>query len=118
VHGGGFVPYQIGRFRHGWDVRAEPHRRMRGTPEDSFARMMFDTITHDDAALDYLVGKVGADRIVFGTDYPFDMGDYRGVERIRRLGLSAADEAALLGGTIDKLLQKAPAAALPHDAGG
>lgn len=102
VHAGGFVPYQIGRFRHGWDVRAEPHKRMRGTPEESFARLMFDTITHDDAALDYLVRKVGASQIVFGTDYPFDMGDYRGVERIRRLGLPRQDEQAVLGGSISR----------------
>jgi aminocarboxymuconate-semialdehyde decarboxylase len=72
VHGGGYFPYQGGRLRHARTVRPE----LADSPEDPWAyldRIWFDIITHDTAALAYLVQRVGADRVVVGTDLPFDM---------------------------------------------
>ena len=85
VHAGGFVPYQLGRFRHGWDVRSEPRQRLRGTPEESLSRLYYDTITHDDRALEYLVAVAGAERVLYGSDYPFDMADDEGPARVKRV---------------------------------
>lgn len=75
AHGGGFVPYQIGRFVHGHKVRPETRAHTASSAKELLKRLYFDTITHDPQALRYLVELVGAERIVLGTDSPFDMGD-------------------------------------------
>jgi aminocarboxymuconate-semialdehyde decarboxylase len=105
VHAGGFVPYQLGRFRHGWDVRSEPRLRMRGTPEESLSKLYYDTITHNDEALDYLVGIAGADRVLYGSDYPFDMADDEGPARVKRLKVPESALADILSGNAKRLLQ-------------
>jgi aminocarboxymuconate-semialdehyde decarboxylase len=72
VHAGGYVPWQAGRLRHAATVRAE----LTDSPPDPhayFGRIVVDTITHDTAALSFLVERVGADNVVMGTDLPFDM---------------------------------------------
>jgi aminocarboxymuconate-semialdehyde decarboxylase len=72
VHGGGYFPFQGGRLRHARTVRKE----LAHAPADPWAyldRIWFDTITHDAAALAYLVTRVDAGRVVVGTDLPFDM---------------------------------------------
>jgi aminocarboxymuconate-semialdehyde decarboxylase len=72
MHGGGFLPYQTGRLVHARGVRPE----LAATPVNAwefFGQLYFDTITHDAAALRYLVERVGLDHVVLGTDLPFDM---------------------------------------------
>ncbi|MBI2296141.1 MAG: amidohydrolase [Betaproteobacteria bacterium] len=74
AHGGGYVPYQIGRFDHGHKVRPEAKVNKPSPPRDLFKRFYFDMLTHDPQAARHLVNMVGADRVVIGTDHPFDMG--------------------------------------------
>jgi aminocarboxymuconate-semialdehyde decarboxylase len=74
AHGGGFVPYQIGRFIHGFNVRPEPKTKTRTSPADLLRRFYFDALTHDPQAARHLIDRVGADRVVIGSDHPFDMG--------------------------------------------
>jgi aminocarboxymuconate-semialdehyde decarboxylase len=93
AHGGGFVPYQIGRFVHGHQVRPETRARSPSSPEALLRRFYFDTLTHDPRALRYLVELVGAERIVLGTDAPFDMGDE--APRKTLAALSSAEVATL-----------------------
>jgi aminocarboxymuconate-semialdehyde decarboxylase len=69
VHAGGYVPWQAGRLRHAATVRPELERNA----FPYFDRLFVDTITHDTAALRFLVERVGADNVVLGTDLPFDM---------------------------------------------
>ena len=107
-HAGGFVPYQAGRFRHGWAVRKEPRARLKGDPAESLARLLHDSITHAPGALRFLLGEVGAERIVFGSDYPFDMGTTRGVAEIEDAIGDAAAQQAILEGNARRLL-RAPA---------
>lgn len=97
-HAGGFTPFQAGRFRHGWKVRKEPHVRLKGDPAESLARFIYDSITHAPGPLRFLLEEVGADRIIFGTDYPFDMGTTRGVEEIEEAIADPATRAKLLEG--------------------
>jgi len=104
AHGGGFVPYQAGRFVHGWQVRPEPKKKLPRPPTDSLARFYFDTIVHSKDVLEFLVGEAGADRVLLGSDYPFDMGMSDGVLQVRGLSVSAADQAAILGGRARVLL--------------
>ena len=73
-HGGGYIPYQIGRLAHGHKLRASTRRDSKTSPADLLRRFYFDALTHDPAAARYLIDKVGADRVVIGTDHPFDMG--------------------------------------------
>jgi aminocarboxymuconate-semialdehyde decarboxylase len=107
AHGGGFVPYQAGRFLHGWHVRAEPKKKLPKPPTDSLNRFLFDTITHSKDVLEFLVGNVGADRVLLGSDYPFDMGMPDGVLQVRGLSIPAAEQAAILGGRAQALLGSA-----------
>ena len=81
-HGGGFVPYQAGRFRHAWEVRAEPKARLKGAPDVSLARLHYDSIVHSPRALEFLIDSVGTDRVLLGSDYPFDMGNPDCVARV------------------------------------
>jgi aminocarboxymuconate-semialdehyde decarboxylase len=104
VHGGGFVPYQAGRFRHGWQVRPEPRATLAAPPDDSLNRLYFDTIVHDPSVLQFLVSSAGASRVLLGSDYPFDMGTLDGVRQVRALPLSEPEKAAILGGTAQALL--------------
>ena len=73
AHGGGFIPYQIGRFVHGHDVRPEPKVNNVSSPRDLFKRFYFDCLTHDPRSTRHLISMAGADRVVIGTDNPFDM---------------------------------------------
>ncbi len=74
AHGGGYVPYQIGRFIHGHNVRPEAKVNTKTSPRDLLRRFYFDALTHDPLAARHLINRVGADRVVIGTDHPFDMG--------------------------------------------
>jgi aminocarboxymuconate-semialdehyde decarboxylase len=104
AHGGGFVPYQAGRFLHGWHVRAEPKTKLPKPPTDSIARFYFDTIVHSKDVLEFLVGSAGVERVLLGSDYPFDMGMPDGVLQVRSLPIPAAGQAAILGGRARALL--------------
>ena len=95
VHGGGHLPYQIGRLDHGHRVRPEA-RGCTHLPSEYLRRFHFDTITHNPAALRFLIDQVGADRVVVGTDMPFDMGAGGLDEQLAGLQLSA-DELEAIG---------------------
>jgi aminocarboxymuconate-semialdehyde decarboxylase len=73
-HAGGFVPYQFGRFDHGYEWRPEPKGNITKPPSQYLGAFLFDIIAHSQPALDYLVQTFGAERVYLGTDYPFDMG--------------------------------------------
>ena len=89
---------------HGWQVRTEPKRSFRKPPTESLERFYFDTIVHSKDVLEFLVGNAGADRVLLGSDYPFDMGMPDGVLQVRGLSLPAAEQAAILGGRAQALL--------------
>ena len=94
AHGGGFAPYQIGRFVHGHTVRPETRADSAASPKDLLRRFYFDSLTHDPQALRFLIDLVGADRIVIGTDAPFDMGDGQPLAMLDQVPALTADERA------------------------
>jgi aminocarboxymuconate-semialdehyde decarboxylase len=107
AHGGGTLAAIVGRLDHGYRVRTET-KTIPKPPSAYLAQLFFDIVTHDDALLAYLVGRVGPGRVVVGTDRPFDMGidDPRGT--VARLpGLDAAARAAILGGNARSFLTRA-----------
>jgi aminocarboxymuconate-semialdehyde decarboxylase len=97
VHGGGFVPYQAGRFKHGWQVRGEPRSSLKWPPDASLGKLYFDTLLHAQPALEFLVATCGASRVLLGSDYPFDMGTLECVRQVRALSISEADKTTILG---------------------
>ena len=105
AHGGGFMPYQIGRFVHGHNVRLEPKVNNASSPRDLIRRFYFDALTHDPQAARHLINRVGADRVVIGTDHPFDMGPDRPIEEIDKIpGLTAAEREQICSITARGLL--------------
>jgi aminocarboxymuconate-semialdehyde decarboxylase len=84
VHAGGAFPFQLGRLDHAYEVRSETKSIARRSPSSYLDNFRFDTIVFDPRALDFLVEMVGAERILFGTDVPFDMGDLSGMDLAER----------------------------------
>jgi aminocarboxymuconate-semialdehyde decarboxylase len=108
AHGGGSTPALCGRWDHGSRVRPELAHLSR-LPSDALRQLHFDSLTHSPLALELLVRTVGADRIVLGSDYPYDMGDPQAVERIERASFLAADERQrILGENARDLLSLSP----------
>jgi aminocarboxymuconate-semialdehyde decarboxylase len=95
MHGGGFLPYQYGRFDAAYQVRPEPKANGSGMPHDYLRRFLFDTIVFSPPVLRYLIETVGADRVVLGTDYPFDMGDYSPLGHLAESGVDAAAQTTI-----------------------
>jgi aminocarboxymuconate-semialdehyde decarboxylase len=104
VHGGGFTPYQAGRWQHGWHVRPEPKNHLKEPPAEIIRRLYFDTILHGQPALEFLVSAFGADHVMLGSDYPYDMGTFECARQVKALSISDADKATILGGLVQKLM--------------
>ncbi len=103
-HAGGFLPYQIERFRHAADFRPEPRSRgFSGDPLDVLKRLYYDTVTFSPTTLRYLADLVGPERLLLGSDFPFEMGDPDPVGTVRA-ALAPAHHDKVLGGTIAGLM--------------
>jgi predicted TIM-barrel fold metal-dependent hydrolase len=97
AHGGGFLPTYIGRSDHAWSQRADARGCTR-PPSSYLRRIWYDALVYTPQALRHLVEVVGSDKVVLGTDYPFDMGVADPVERATAAALPAADLTAILSG--------------------
>jgi aminocarboxymuconate-semialdehyde decarboxylase len=104
AHGGGAIAALRGRLRHGWSFQPQARSRLTEPPEASLRRFYYDTVTHDPAVLRELVAFAGADRVLLGSDYPFDMGDARPAETVAAVGLAGDEQEAVLGGNAARLL--------------
>ena len=103
-HAGGAFPYLIGRLNHGWKVRQEC-KPLKKPPSSYLRRFTYDTISHAPESLDYLVNLVGADRVMMGSDYCFDMGYDRPVKVVTALKLNRSDKEKILTGNAARLLR-------------
>jgi len=105
AHGGGFLPYQLGRLDHGHRVRPELNARLPKPPTAYLGNIFCDSLTHDGRALRFLIDRIGADHVVLGTDHPFDMGCDMPVDAVRELGLPSPQQNAILGDNLARLLK-------------
>jgi len=104
-HGGGYVPYQIGRFDRAHKHRPAASVDTQSAPYDLFKRFYFDALTHDPRSTRHLINMAGADHVVIGTDNPFNMGYEDPIGRLDATpGLTAEEKAMICGGTASKLL--------------
>jgi aminocarboxymuconate-semialdehyde decarboxylase len=104
AHGGGAIVTLRGRLRRGHEAVAAAGGALSEPADVSIRRFLFDTVVHDPALLRDLVDAVGGDRVLLGSDYPFDMADPHPVETVRRAALDPEDEAALLSGNAERVL--------------
>jgi aminocarboxymuconate-semialdehyde decarboxylase len=106
VHGGGFSPFQVGRWDHGWAVRPASKSVIPHRPPSHYYRMLFfDSLTHDVEALRLLGSRVGWDHVLLGSDYPFDMAEADPVGMVERAGLDEDDLAGVLGANAGAFLR-------------
>jgi Predicted metal-dependent hydrolase of the TIM-barrel fold len=90
VHGGGCAPALLGRWDHGWRQRRDVSAGTATPPSHGFRSLYLDTLTHDPAALELLKAKAAPDRLVCGSDYPFDMAEREPVRFATGNGLDPA----------------------------
>jgi aminocarboxymuconate-semialdehyde decarboxylase len=91
---------------HVWGARADARTVLKKTPRRSLAKLYFDTIVFDREQLRHLVNLWGADHVLVGTDYPYDMGMYDPRGFVGGCGfLKDADKAKIMGLNAAKLLK-------------
>lgn len=104
AHAGGALPALRGRLDHAHSFQPDAASRLSEPPSESIRRFYFDTVSHDRELLRGLVEWAGPDRVLLGSDHPFDMADPQPVATVRSLGLGAAAERALLADNAARLL--------------
>ncbi len=105
AHGGGFIAHYWARMDHAWRARPDCRTIIKNPPSSYLEKFYFDSITFDPEMLKRLIDKFGADHVVLGTDYPYDMGedDPLGlIKKIKRLPQAARD--LIQGGNAARLL--------------
>jgi aminocarboxymuconate-semialdehyde decarboxylase len=89
VHAGGAFPYQLARLDHAYEVRTETRSKAQRRPSEYVRNLLFDTVAFDPRALAFLIELAGPERVLFGSDLPFDMAD------LSALGLADRGDRAL-----------------------
>jgi aminocarboxymuconate-semialdehyde decarboxylase len=104
VHGGGYLGAYWGRIDHAWGARSDCHGDLPNPPTSYLRKVYFDTVVFTVEQLRALVETFGADRILMGTDYPFDMMEADPVGHVMDAGFDDATAAKIVGGNAKKLL--------------
>jgi len=97
VHGGGFLPYQLGRLQKGFTVA--PHLVAAETsrpPEDIARHLYYDSLVHTPETLRFLIDSVGATQVLMGSDYPYRMHDRDPVGTINAIPHLTDEEQSLI----------------------
>lgn len=105
AHGGGSCPYIRGRWDHGWKAH-ETGSKITKPPSEYMRLFYFDALTHSPQTLQFLVESFGHDKVMLGSDYPFDMGDMEQVGHVNEVDfLSDAQKEDVLGETAARLFK-------------
>jgi len=106
AHGGGYAPAYAGRMDHGFHARDDCREHIASPPSSYLRKLYFDTMVFEPDQLGFLIDKYGSDRILLGTDYPYDMGEIDPNGLIDRVAdLDDADRARIRGGNAAQLLK-------------
>jgi aminocarboxymuconate-semialdehyde decarboxylase len=105
AHGGGFTCFGAGRMDRGWQVRSQARASMAQPPSKYLDRFYYDCLTHSESVLRHMIDTVGVERIVLGSDWPYDMGIDQPVEWVNSLeSLTQDEKEAILWKNLEKLL--------------
>jgi aminocarboxymuconate-semialdehyde decarboxylase len=104
VHGGGYLAAYSGRIDHAWGARSDAHADLPNPPTSYLKKIYFDSVVFTPHQLKALVETFGADKIVMGTDYPYDMAEFDPIGHVASCGFDAATVAKIAGGNAKKLL--------------
>ena len=107
MHGGGYLGGYSGRIDHAWGARSDVHANLPKPPGHYLrTNVYFDTVVFTPLQLEMLVRTFGVERILLGTDYPFDMQEYDPIGHVASVGkLDTGARAAISGLTAAKLLR-------------
>jgi len=105
-HAGGYLAHYWARMDHAWRARPDCRTVLKRKPTESLEKFYFDTIAFDRTMLRQLVARYGADHVLLGTDYPYDMGMEHPVDFIEGVkGLSRIQKTQIEGGNAARLLK-------------
>ena len=104
-HGGGYACYGAGRMDRGWDRIPQADRLAAHPPSQYLNRFYYDCIVYTEQSLRFLIDSVGIERVVFGTDWPYDMAQDWPVSWILASeSLSQEEKDAILWKNLENLL--------------
>jgi aminocarboxymuconate-semialdehyde decarboxylase len=108
AHGGGYLPHYPGRADHAHRAREDSRTCVRA-PSEYLRDLRYDTVVHDPLTLRHLIDRVGAGRVVLGTDHPFDMGLDDPLGLLDAVpGLTPEERDAVVGDNAERLLGGPP----------
>jgi aminocarboxymuconate-semialdehyde decarboxylase len=105
VHGGGYLPFYFARTDHAYKVRPETRRHIPRPPSEYLHLLNFDTTVFAADAVEHLVAEFGADHVLMGTDYPFDMGPTDPLGFLAEADLTEEQHSLIVGGNAARLLR-------------
>lgn len=105
VHGGGYLPFYFARTDHAYHVRPELRRHIDRLPSDYLRKLYFDTTVFEPKMVEYLVDQFGDDRVLMGTDYPFDMGPTDPLAFVAQARLTEQSRERILGANAARLFK-------------
>jgi aminocarboxymuconate-semialdehyde decarboxylase len=104
-HAGGYLAHYWARMDHAYRARPDCRVSIKRKPSTYLEKFYFDTITFDPGMLKHLIERFGADHVVLGTDYPYDMGVDDPIGFINRISkLSFNDKNKIMGQNAARLL--------------
>lgn len=105
LHGGGYLPFYSSRADHTWSARPETRIQIPDHPPSHYMKKLFyDTMVFQPLYLRHLIEIVGTDRVMLGTDFPFDMSETDPVGLIESTeGLTDQDRSAIAGGNAARI---------------
>lgn len=106
VHGGGFLPYQLGRWQKGFTSGSKAaSANLTTAPLELARRLYYDSLLHFPEALAFLVDLVGAEQVVVGSDYPYPMHERQPVAAVREAPrLTEAQRSLIFEGNVARIL--------------
>jgi len=104
AHGGGSFAFLLGRLENAWHHHPVAHGDCAQPPSHYLNRFYTDSAVFDQRALQFLVGTMGTDRVMLGSDYPFPLGEEHVGSLIRQSNLPQHTKAKLLGGNATQFL--------------